>query len=58
VIPPLPVQPDNPPWIPGPPEELDQFKEASYLPQNPRIAAMGRRKIEIKPIKDDRNRSV
>jgi hypothetical protein len=39
-------------------EELDQFIEPSYLPQARRVAAMGRRKIEIKAIKDDRNRSV
>jgi hypothetical protein len=39
-------------------EELDQFTESSYLPQDRRVAAMGRRKIEIKAIKDDRNRSV
>jgi hypothetical protein len=32
--------------------------ESAYLPQHLRVAAMGRRKIEIKAIKDDRNRSV
>ena len=39
-------------------EELDQFIEPSYPPQARRVAVMGRRKIEIKAIKDDRNRSV
>jgi hypothetical protein len=37
---------------------MDQFIEPSYLPQARRVATMGRRYIEIKPIKDDRNRSV
>jgi hypothetical protein len=37
---------------------VDQFTEPDYLPQHLRVAAMGRRKIEIKAIKDDRNRSV
>jgi len=37
---------------------VDQFIEPHYLPQHLRAAAMGRRKIEIKAIKDDRNRSV
>lgn len=44
--------------LPPPLEELDQFTETSQLPQDRRVAAMGRRKIEIKAIKDDRNRSV
>jgi hypothetical protein len=37
---------------------VEQFIEPTYLPQHLRVAAMGRRKIEIKAIKDDRNRSV
>jgi hypothetical protein len=38
---------------------VEQFEDpARLLPQHLRVAAMGRRKIEIKAIKDDRNRSV
>jgi hypothetical protein len=38
---------------------VEQFGDpAQHLPQHLRVAAMGRRKIEIKAIKDDRNRSV
>ena len=37
---------------------MEQFVDPINLPQHLRVATMGRRKIDIKAIKDDRNRSV
>jgi hypothetical protein len=37
---------------------VEQLTVSAHLPQHLRVTAMGRRKIEIKAIKDDRNRSV